>query len=92
MLFSLSDHAEYTRDFPLARKKYAFAQHCFSLTDTHPLVINGLRFAQIAQSVEQRTENPRVGSSILSLGTTDSKRVTVFAVTLFCLPLTLLSK
>ncbi len=25
--------------------------------------------AQIAQSVEQRTENPRVGSSILSLGT-----------------------
>src|SRR6185312_15143766 len=26
--------------------------------------------AQVAQSVEQRTENPRVGSSILSLGTT----------------------
>ena len=25
--------------------------------------------AQVAQSVEQRTENPRVGSSILSLGT-----------------------
>ena len=29
-----------------------------------------MRFvAQVAQSVEQRTENPRVGSSILSLGT-----------------------
>ena len=28
-----------------------------------------LNQAQIAQSVEQRTENPRVGSSILSLGT-----------------------
>jgi hypothetical protein len=28
------------------------------------------RLAQVAQSVEQRTENPRVGSSILSLGTT----------------------
>jgi hypothetical protein len=28
------------------------------------------RFAQVAQSVEQRIENPRVGSSILSLGTT----------------------
>ncbi len=26
-------------------------------------------FAEIAQSVEQRTENPRVGSSILPLGT-----------------------
>jgi hypothetical protein len=26
-------------------------------------------FAEVAQSVEQRTENPRVGSSILSLGT-----------------------
>ncbi len=25
--------------------------------------------AQVAQSVEQGTENPRVGSSILSLGT-----------------------
>ena len=26
-------------------------------------------YAEIAQSVEQRTENPRVDSSILSLGT-----------------------
>ncbi len=26
-------------------------------------------FAEVAQSVEQGTENPRVGSSILSLGT-----------------------
>ena len=30
-------------------------------------------FAQIAQSVEQGTENPRVGSSILSLGTKESR-------------------
>ena len=29
----------------------------------------GLTLAQIAQSVEQGTENPRVGSSILSLST-----------------------
>ncbi len=28
-----------------------------------------LDFAEVAQSVEQGTENPRVGSSILSLGT-----------------------
>jgi hypothetical protein len=29
-----------------------------------------LGFAEVAQLVEQRTENPRVGSSILPLGTT----------------------
>ena len=34
------------------------------------------RVARIAQSVEQRIENPRVGSSILSPGTTYSKRLT----------------
>ena len=37
-------------------------------------VLSGLarifrRFAQVAQSVEQRTENPRVGGSIPPLGT-----------------------
>ena len=32
------------------------------------------RVARIAQSVEQRIENPRVGSSILSPGTTYSKK------------------
>ncbi len=31
---------------------------------------NTLLLAQIAQSVEQRTENPRVGGSIPPLGTT----------------------
>ena len=31
--------------------------------------------AQVAQSVEQRTENPRVGSSILSLGTNSPKLI-----------------
>ena len=30
-------------------------------------------FAEVAQSVEQGTENPRVGSSILSLGTNKIK-------------------
>ncbi len=29
--------------------------------------------AEIAQSVEQRTENPRVGSSILPLGTSSAE-------------------
>ena len=29
--------------------------------------------AEVAQSVEQGTENPRVGSSILSLGTIETK-------------------
>ena len=33
------------------------------------LEVFGLTLAQIAQSVEQGTENPRVGSSILSLST-----------------------
>ena len=33
-------------------------------------VINIIRYGQIAQSVEQRTENPRVGGSIPSLATT----------------------
>ena len=35
----------------------------------------GLTLAQIAQSVEQGTENPRVGSSILSLSTKKLKRL-----------------
>ena len=32
-----------------------------------------MRHAEVAQSVEQGTENPRVGSSILSLGTNKIK-------------------
>ncbi len=32
-----------------------------------------MTFAEVAQSVEQGTENPRVGSSILSLGTINTK-------------------
>ena len=35
-------------------------------------------YAQIAQSVEQRTENPRVGGSIPPLGTTRTVIVLVF--------------
>ena len=44
--------------------------------------------AEVAQSVEQGTENPRVGSSILSLGTKLAERkegVTVYIVTPFLL-------
>ena len=41
----------------------------------------GLTLAQIAQSVEQGTENPRVGSSILSLGTNKAPHQRSF---LFC--------
>ena len=33
------------------------------------LKISKIQRAEVAQSVEQGTENPRVGSSILSLGT-----------------------
>ncbi len=36
--------------------------------------------AQVAQSVEQRTENPRVDGSIPPLGTTNSKT----SLNLFC--------
>ena len=36
------------------------------------------RFAQIAQSVEQGTENPRVGGSIPSLGTNKINRLNFF--------------
>ena len=42
--------------FPLAKRR-AFLYKVF-------------RHAEVAQLVEQGTENPRVGSSILSLGTT----------------------
>ncbi len=38
------------------------------------------RFAQVAQSVEQRTENPRVGGSIPPLGTTKNNDLQVFPV------------
>ena len=35
-------------------------------------------FAEVAQSVEQRTENPRVGGSIPSLGTTLILKMSMF--------------
>ncbi len=57
----------------------------YCLTVSGPLVINGSRFAQIAQSVEQRTENPRVGSSILSLGTNKINGLRQYGVTRFLL-------
>ncbi len=53
------------------------------LDSSYPISYKRLRFAQIAQSVEQRTENPRVGSSILSLGTIRNQGVTSFDVTPF---------
>ena len=37
------------------------------------LKISKIQRAEVAQSVEQGTENPRVGSSILSLGTNKIK-------------------
>ena len=46
--------------FPLAKRR-AFLYKVF-------------RRAEVAQLVEQGTENPRVGSSILSLGTTQNKK------------------
>ena len=39
--------------------------------------------AEVAQSVEQGTENPRVGSSILSLGTIISGTYEIFRRCLF---------
>ena len=44
------------------------------------LKINKIQRAEVAQSVEQGTENPRVGSSILSLGTSFKKEAQHFAV------------
>jgi hypothetical protein len=37
-----------------------------------------MHYAEVAQSVEQGTENPRVGSSILSLGTSDHNKIRAF--------------
>ena len=42
-------------------------------------------WAQVAQSVEQGTENPRVGSSILSLGTTTATRLSEIFQRAFCI-------
>ena len=39
--------------------------------------------AEVAQSVEQGTENPRVGSSILSLGTKEIKGLRLLSESLF---------
>ena len=44
----------------------------FFLTKDAFLSLIAALSAQVAQSVEQRTENPRVDSSILSLGTMTS--------------------
>ncbi len=41
--------------------------------------------AEVAQSVEQGTENPRVGSSILSLGTRNSSTYEIFVGAFFVL-------
>jgi hypothetical protein len=40
-------------------------------------------FAQVAQSVEQRIENPRVGGSIPSLGTIKIKALRAFRKAFF---------
>ena len=41
--------------------------------------------AEVAQSVEQGTENPRVGSSILSLGTINFRGLRLISVSPFSL-------
>ena len=41
----------------------------FSLAKQRNFIYNSSCCAEVAQLVEQGTENPRVGSSILSLGT-----------------------
>ena len=41
----------------------------YSGSDSHLHFVASPRYAQVAQSVEQRTENPRVGGSIPPLGT-----------------------
>ena len=48
-------------------------------------VLKLLDYAEVAQSVEQGTENPRVGSSILSLGTIISGTYDIFRWCFFCL-------
>jgi hypothetical protein len=54
----LTDFKNYP-DFPCQGKNFSLNIHSFD--------------AEVAQSVEQGTENPRVGSSILSLGTSKIK-------------------
>ena len=46
-----------------------FGSPHMDLTKKARFVYHFLRGAEVAQLVEQRTENPRVGSSILPLGT-----------------------
>ena len=58
----------------------------FFLTAPGDSAIKCTFFAQIAQSVEQRTENPRVGSSILSLGTRKFKGLAETADPFFFAP------
>ena len=48
------------------------------------LKISKIQRAEVAQSVEQGTENPRVGSSILSLGTFNIKGLRIMRQLLFC--------
>ncbi len=55
----------------------------FSLDSPERFGYKSFLFAQVAQSVEQRTENPRVGSSILSLGTTNIKGLQLLLQPLF---------
>ena len=54
------------------------------LSDLNPHFAAGdfdsIYYAEIAQSVEQRTENPRVGGSIPPLGTTLNTEIKPFQV------------
>ena len=54
-------------------KKIAKMAH-FPLAKRRTFLYKVFRRAEVAQLVEQGTENPRVGSSILSLGTMNQKK------------------
>ena len=51
----------------------------FEGSNPSPSILFTYSYAQIAQSVEQRTENPRVAGSIPALGTRFNKKFTYFA-------------
>lgn len=67
---------------PLRQKNHPRTKKCLPRPPILPIQV--LRDAEVAQLVEQGTENPRVGSSILSLGTTQTAKGWNTVPTLFC--------
>ena len=58
------------KGFKPANRKLFYSTEYFFIDTFLKKLFNARQLARIAQSVEQRIENPRVGSSILSPGTT----------------------